>query len=87
MLRGAIEHEYCERTLHGTFMEATPLLQHLGLGKSKVVPGFPQLMRPCKVCRQAVTFREGTPLVMVSQQKKALAVARASFGNLANAPG
>ena len=46
LVRGAIEHEYCERTLRGNFMDAKPLLQHLGLGQSKTVPGFPQLMRP-----------------------------------------
>ena len=123
LVRGAIEHEYYERTLRGTFMDAKPLLQHLGLGQNKVVPGFPQLMRPCdidghlvyhlttffekggmvtvfafdapvsmregsgwwgNVYWQVVTSREGKPLVMVSQQKKALAVARASFANPAS---
>ena len=118
LVRGAIEHEYFERTLRGTFMEQQPLLQHLGLGQSKAVPGFPQLMRPCdidghlvyhlttffekggmvtvfafdepvsmregsgwwgNVYWQVVTSREGKPLVLVSQQKKALAVARATF--------
>ena len=126
LVRGAIEHEYYERTLRGNFMDAKPLLQHLGLGQSKTVPGFPQLMRPCdidghlvyhlttffekggmvtvfafdapvsmregsgwwgNVYWQVVTSRDGKPLVMVSQQKKALAVARASFGNTSNAPG
>ena len=126
LVRGAIEHEYYERTLRGNFMDAKPLLQQLGLGQSKTVPGFPQLMRPCdidghlvyhlttffekggmvtvfafdapvsmregsgwwgNVYWQVVTSRDGKPLVMVSQQKKALAVARASFGNTANAPG
>ena len=133
LVRGAIEHEYYERTLRGTFMEAQPLLAHLGLSQSKAVPGFPQLMRPCdidghlvyhlttffekggmvtvfafdepvkmkensgwwgNVYWQVVTSRDGKPLVMVSQQKKALAVARASFGSTAdttntttNAPG
>ena len=126
LVRGAIEHEYYERTLRGNFTDAKPLLQHLGLGQSKTVPGFPQLMRPCdidghlvyhlttffekggmvtvfafdapvsmregsgwwgNVYWQVVTSRDGKPLVMVSQQKKALAVARASFGNTANTPG
>ena len=49
LVRGAIEHEYFERTLRGTFMEPQPLLQHLGLGQSEAVPGFPQLMRPCDI--------------------------------------
>ena len=120
LVRGAIEHEYYERTLRGTFMAAGPLLQHLGLDQSQAVPGFPQLMRPCdieghlvyhlttffekggmvtvfafdrpvtlkdgsgwwgNVYWQVVTSREGKPLVMISQQQKALAVARASFAN------
>ena len=122
LVRGAIEHEYYERTLRGAFMEVKPLLQHLGLGQSKAVPGFPQLMRPCdidgrlvyhlttffekggmvtvfafdqpvaikegsgwwgNVYWQVVASREGKPLVLVSQQKRALAVARASFGSAA----
>jgi hypothetical protein len=49
LVRGAIEHEYYERTLHGSFMEAQPLLRHLGLGNVKAIPGFPQLMRPCDI--------------------------------------
>ena len=124
LVRGAIEHEYFERTLRGTFMEPPSLLQHLGLGQSKAVPGFPQLMRPCdidghlvyhlttffekggmvtvfafdepismressgwwgNVYWQVVTSREGKPLVLVSQQKKALAVASASFAKPATA--
>ena len=119
LVRGAIEHEYNERTLRGSFMDAAPLLQHLGLASQKAVPGFPQLMRPCdidghlvyhlttffekggmvtvfafdapmamqegsgwwgNVYWQVVTSRDGKPLVLVSQQKRALAVARASFG-------
>lgn len=120
LVRGAIEHEYYERTLRGTFMDAGPLLKHLGLDQRQAVPGYPQLMRPCdieghlvyhlttffekggmvtvfafdrpvalkedsgwwgNVYWQVVTSREGKPLVMISQQKKALAVARASFAN------
>ncbi len=49
LVRGAIDHEYYERTLHGSFMEAQPLLKHLGLGNVKAIPGFPQLMRPCDI--------------------------------------
>lgn len=118
LVRGAIDHEYYERTLRGNFMEAQPLLQHLGLAQSKAVPGFPQLMRPCdidghlvyhlttffdkggmvtvfafdqpvalkegsgwwsNVHWQVVMSRDGKPLVLVSQQKKALAVAAASL--------
>ena len=125
LVRGAIEHEYYERTLRGTFMAAGPLLQHLGLDRSRAVPGFPQLMRPCdieghlvyhlttffekggmvtvfafdrpvtleegsgwwgNVYWQVVTSRAGKPLVMISQQQKALAVARASFTDAPQPP-
>lgn len=118
LVREAIEHEYYERTLRGSFMEARPLLQHLGLGDRQGVPGFPQLLRPCdidghlayhlttffekggmvtvfafdapvelqegsgwwgNVHWQVVTSREGKPLVLVAQKKKALAVAQATF--------
>ena len=122
LVRGAIEHEYYERTLRGTFMDGRQMLMRLGLGKAKSVPGFPQLMRPCdieghlvyhlttffekggmvtvfafdqpvtlkdssgwwgNVYWQVITSPEGKPLVLVSQQERALAVARA---NLAKPP-
>ncbi len=118
LVRDAIEHEYYESTLRGNFMEAQPLLQHMGLAQNKAVPGFPQLMRPCDIDGhlvyhlttffekggmvtvfafdqpivlkedsgwwnnahwQVVTSPGGKSLVMVAQQEKALAVARASF--------
>jgi hypothetical protein len=118
LVRQAIEHEYYERTLRGTFMDVKPLLAHLGLPNEKAVPGYPQLMRPCEiegrlvyhltsffekggmvtvfafdrpvaldessgwwgnVYWEVVKSRDGKPLVLVAQQKKALAVARASF--------
>lgn len=122
LVRGAIEHEYYERTLRGTFMDNREMLMRLGLGQAKSVPGFPQLMRPCdieghlvyhlttffekggmvtvfafdqpvtlkessgwwgNVYWQVITSPEGKPLVLVSQQERALAVARA---NLAKPP-
>ena len=118
LVRGAIEHEYYERTLRGNFMEARAMLDHLGLSQQQTVPGFPQLMRPCDIegnlvyhlttffekggmvtvfafdkgvdlkeghgwwnnaYWQVVHSRDGRPLVLVAQQKKALAVARTSF--------
>lgn len=116
LVRDAIEHEYYERTLRGSFMDGQQLLQHLGLGQSRQLPGFPQLMRPCDIDGHLVyhltTFfekggmvtvfafdapvtlqedsgwwgnmywqvalsRDGKPLVLVAQKKKALGVARA----------
>lgn len=118
LVRGAIEHEYYERTLRGSFMDAQALLKQLGLAHNQAVPGFPQLMRPCdieghlvyhlttffekggmvtvfafdepvalkedsgwwgNVYWEVTTSRDGRPLVLVAQQKKALAVARASL--------
>ncbi|MBC7619744.1 MAG: hypothetical protein H7293_12305 [Candidatus Saccharibacteria bacterium] len=119
LVRGAIEHEYYERTLRGNFMEGRKILEYLGLENKAVIPGFPQLMRPCdidghlvyhlttffekggmvtvfafdqpvtlkedsgwwgNVYWQVVTSRDGKPLVMVAQKKKALSVAHLAFG-------
>lgn len=49
LVRGAIEHEYYERTLRGSFMEAAPLLRRLGLAEQQPLPGYPQLVRPCDI--------------------------------------
>lgn len=49
LVRAAIEHEYYERTLRGSFMEPAAMLPRLGLGGATAVPGFPQLMRPCEI--------------------------------------
>lgn len=68
LVRGAIEHEYYERTLRGNFMEAQPLLAHLGLERA-TVPGYPQLMRPCeidgKLAYHLTTFFEKGGIVTV----------------------
>jgi hypothetical protein len=119
LVRGAIEHEYYERTLRGSFMEAKPLLAQLGLAHRSTLPGYPQLMRPCEieghlvyhlttffekggivtvfafdktvelqessgwwndVYWQVVTSnKDGRPLILVSEKKKALAVAQVVF--------
>jgi hypothetical protein len=118
LVRGAIEHEYYERTLRGSFMDTSKLLAHLGLEAARPVPGYPQLMRPCDingqlayhlttffekgglvtvfafdqpvalpegegwwndVYWQVVTGRDGRPLVMVSEKKRALNVAQRVF--------
>lgn len=125
LVRGAIEHEYFERTLRGTLMDPAPLLQHLGLGDKQVVPGFPQLMRPCDIDGhlvyhlttffekggmvtvfafdkavalkegggwwgdvhwRVITSRDGKPLVLVAQKKRALTVAQNQFGITSDTP-
>lgn len=49
LVRDAIEHEFYERTLRGSFMDTDVLLQHLGLEPGQVLPGYPQLVRPCDI--------------------------------------
>ena len=49
LVRQAIEHEYHERTLRGTFMEPTRMLSQIGMGRARVLPGYPQLLRPCEI--------------------------------------
>ena len=88
LVRGAIEHEYFERTLRGNFMDSKPLLQHLGLGGRQVVPGFPQLMRPCDIDGHLVyhltTFFEKGGMVTVFAFDKAVALAEGGgwWGNV-----
>lgn len=49
LVRGAIEDEYYERTLRGSFIDTPTLLTHMGLGGHGPVPGHAQLMRPCEI--------------------------------------
>ena len=49
LVRDAIEHEYYERTLRGSFLDSAALLQHLGLPPSQQLPGYPQLARLCDI--------------------------------------
>ena len=69
LVRGAIEHENHERSLRGQFIQATPLLAHLGLAQRNDVPGSAQLMRLCDIDgRQAyhlTTFFEKGGMVTV----------------------
>jgi len=69
LVRDAIEHEYYERTLRGSFMDASQLLAHMGLESARPVPGYPQLMRPCdidgKLAYHLTTFFEKGGLVTV----------------------
>ena len=69
LVRGAIEHEYYERTLRGDFMDKKTLSAHLGLSQKQAIPGFPQLMRPCDIDGQLAyhltTFFEKGGIVTV----------------------
>jgi hypothetical protein len=69
-------------------MDSAPLLQHLGLGGKQVVPGFPQLMRPCDIDGHLVyhltTFFEKGGMVTVFAFDKAVALTEGSgwWGNV-----
>lgn len=69
LVRGAIEHEYYERTLRGRFMEPAVLLPRLGIAQFDSVPGYPQLMRICdiegRVVYHLTTFFEHGGMVTV----------------------
>lgn len=118
LVRDAIEHESQERTLRGNAADPQQLLARLGLAGSKVMPGFPQLVKVCDIdghkayhlttyfgeggmvavfaFEQPVSLKEdsgwwngvhwrvirsrdGQPLVLVSAERKALAVAQSSL--------
>lgn len=49
LVRSAIEHEYYERTLRGSFMPAAEIARHLDLPAQHALPGYTQLMRPCDI--------------------------------------
>jgi hypothetical protein len=88
LVRGAIEHEFFERTLRGNFMDTAPLLKQLGLGDQSVVPGFPQLMRPCDIDGHLVhhltTFFEKGGMVTVFAFDKTVGLREGSgwWGNV-----
>ena len=49
LVRSAIEHEYYERTLRGSFMPEAEVAARLDLPVDKKLPGYTQLMRPCDI--------------------------------------
>ncbi len=79
LVRGAIEHEYYERTLRGNFMTGQELLKHLGQGHRTQVPGYPQLMRPCDIkgltAYHLTTFFDKGGMVTVFSFEKPVALA------------
>ena len=88
LVRGAIEHEYYERTLRGNFMESRQLLAHLGLEQQQPVPGYPQLMRPCdidgRLAYHLTTFfdKGGMVTVFAFDQPVALETGSGWWGNV-----
>ena len=49
LVRSAIEHEYYERTLRGSFMPTAEIARHMDLPAQQALPGYTQLMRPCDI--------------------------------------
>lgn len=49
MVRSAIEHEYYERTLRGSFMPEAEIARHMDWPADRKLPGYTQLMRPCDI--------------------------------------
>lgn len=78
LVRGAIEHEYYERTLRGNFMASEKILSQMGLPEKQAIPGFTQLMRPCDIDGHLVyhltTFIEKGGMVTVFAFDQAVAL-------------
>ncbi len=78
LVRSAIEHEYYERTLCGSFMPEAEVARHLDLPPGQPLPGFTQLLRPCEIegsrAYHLTTFFEkgGIVTVMAFDQPTAL---------------
>jgi len=52
LVRGAIEHEYYERTLRGQFITSAELMPKFGLPANKPVPGFRATDAPLRYRRK-----------------------------------
>lgn len=87
LVRGAIEHEYYERTLRGSFMPEPELARHLDLPVQEKLPGFTQLMRPCEIdglrAYHLTTFFEkgGIVTVMSFEQPQQIPDGQGWWGN------
>ena len=87
LVRGAIEHEYYERTLRGSFMPEPELARHLDLPTQEKLPGFTQLMRPCEIdglrAYHLTTFFEkgGIVTVMSFEQPQQIPDGQGWWGN------
>lgn len=79
IVRAAIEHEYYERTLRGSFMPEAEIAHHLDLEPGKVLPGYTQLMRPCDIdgtkAYHLTTFFEKGGIVTVLAFEQPLSLA------------
>jgi hypothetical protein len=87
LVRGAIEHEYYERTLRGSFMPEAELARHLDMPAKEKLPGYTQLMRPCEIdglrAYHLTTFFEkgGIVTVMSFEQPQQIPDGQGWWGN------
>jgi len=87
LVRSAIEHEYYERTLRGSFMPEADIARHLDLQPGRPLPGYTQLLRPCEIEGQRAyhltTFFEkgGIVTVMAFDRPTALADGQGWWAN------
>ena len=87
LVRGAIEHEYYERTLRGSFMPEPELARHLDMPTQEKLPGYTQLMRPCEIdglrAYHLTTFFEkgGIVTVMSFEQPQQIPDGQGWWGN------
>ena len=88
LVRAAIEHEYYERTLRGTFMPEAEVARHLDLPAGEKLPGYTQLMRPCDIdgtrAYHLTTFFEkgGIVTVLAFDQPQRLADGQGWWANM-----
>ena len=87
MVRSAIEHEYYERTLRGSFMPEAEIAQHIDWPADQKLPGFTQLMRPCEIdghrAYHLTTFFEkgGIVTVLAFEQPQSIAEGQGWWDN------
>lgn len=88
LVRAAIEHEYYERTLRGSFMPEAEMARRLDLPAGEKLPGYTQLMRPCDIdgtrAYHLTTFFEkgGIVTVLAFDQPQRLADGQGWWANM-----
>ena len=88
LVRAAIEHEYYERTLRGSFMPEAEVARRMDLPATEKLPGYTQLMRPCDIdgtrAYHLTTFFEkgGIVTVLAFEQPQRLADGQGWWANM-----
>jgi len=87
LVRAALEHEYHERTLRGSFLQEAEIARRLDLPAGQALPGYTQLVRPCDIdgarAYHLTTFfeRGGLVTVMAFERPQPLADGQGWWGN------